>query len=218
MAELTWAVSQETDRIVANSWMQTFTGRAFRIFDPDLRTVHIEDIAHALSMKCRFNGHCKKFYSVAEHSVLMARAHKVPTHHYIATQVAMSDKRGLLMHDIGEYVLPDVPRPIKPHLWVWTPTGMMTFKDFEEKLVERLIHHLRINSGIDRDIYIAWHGEAVKWFDMRMLALERDTVMSESDEEWGAMADPIENVTIKHWSPEQAKLEFLLEYNELMEV
>ncbi len=213
-----WAITGEVDRIVTNSWMQTYSGRILRIFDPDLPSVCIEDIAHALSMKCRFGGHCKKFYSVAEHSVHMSRAHRVATHHDMAKQICMADKRGFLMHDIGEYALPDVVPALKRRLWVWTPTGMMTFKDFEMKLVERLIHHLRINSGISEEIVIAWHGETVKWYDMRMLALERDIMMEEPDEDWGAMADPIEGVIIKHWSPEQAKVEFLIEYEKLMEV
>ena len=54
------------------TWIQTFTGRKFFPLAPDGAEVCIEDIAHALSMKCRFNGHCLRFYSVAEHSVRVA--------------------------------------------------------------------------------------------------------------------------------------------------
>lgn len=50
-------------------WIQTFTGRRFWPLDPRPEDVCIEDIAHALSLKCRFGGHCTRFYSVAEHSV-----------------------------------------------------------------------------------------------------------------------------------------------------
>ena len=60
-------------------WMQTYTGRQFWPIDPRANEVHIEDIAHALSMMCRYNGHCRTFYSVAEHSVLVSQ-HVPPEH------------------------------------------------------------------------------------------------------------------------------------------
>jgi hypothetical protein len=47
-------------------WIQTASGRKFPLFDIDAEAICIEDIAHALSMLCRFNGHCLRFYSVAE--------------------------------------------------------------------------------------------------------------------------------------------------------
>jgi 5'-deoxynucleotidase YfbR-like HD superfamily hydrolase len=64
----------------------------------------IEDIAHGLAHTCRFNGHFKFFYSVAEHSM------DVADH--------LSDEQKLLglLHDASEAYLADLPRPIKPHL------------------------------------------------------------------------------------------------------
>lgn len=53
----------------AGDWMQTFTGRQFWPMDPRPEDLDILDIAHALSLLCRFGGHCQRFYSVAEHSV-----------------------------------------------------------------------------------------------------------------------------------------------------
>src|ERR1700677_3623058 len=50
-------------------WIQTCTGRAFYPSDPRPEYIDINDVAHALSMQCRFTGHVKKFYSVAEHSL-----------------------------------------------------------------------------------------------------------------------------------------------------
>lgn len=48
-------------------WILTFTGRRFYPLDPRPEDVCLEDIAHALSLICRYNGHSRFFYSVAEH-------------------------------------------------------------------------------------------------------------------------------------------------------
>lgn len=63
----------DTIRQRRGDWMQTYTGRQFWPLDPLPEDVFIEDIAHALSMQCRYAGHVTRFYSVAEHSVLIAR-------------------------------------------------------------------------------------------------------------------------------------------------
>jgi hypothetical protein len=46
----------------------TWMGERFRPLDPDPELIFINDIAHALGHKCRFNGHCDEFYSIAQHS------------------------------------------------------------------------------------------------------------------------------------------------------
>lgn len=82
-------------------WIQTYTGRRFWPADPRPEDVFIEDIAHALSMLCRFGGHCLRFYSVAEHSVLLSWA------------APPEWKRWCLLHDATEAYLCDLPGPIK---------------------------------------------------------------------------------------------------------
>jgi hypothetical protein len=67
----------------------------------------IGSIAHSLSLTCRFVGQCKKFYSVAEHSVLVSR---------IMEDLGLGDPMEGLMHDAVESVLNDVPRPAKQML------------------------------------------------------------------------------------------------------
>lgn len=88
-------------------WLQTYTGRPFWPLDPRPEEIDIEDIAQALSLKCRYGGHCLCFYSVAEHSVLVSQ-HVAPEHALWA-----------LLHDAGEAYLADIPRPVKPSLDGW---------------------------------------------------------------------------------------------------
>ena len=82
-------------------WMQTFTGRAYWPLDPQPGDVDIRDIAHALSMMCRYGGHTNRFYSVAEHSVAVSRL--------LPREYAMLG----LMHDATETYLYDLIRPVK---------------------------------------------------------------------------------------------------------
>ena len=90
--------------MAVDTWIQTYTGAKVNPFDPDPDTIHIEDIAHALSNICRFTGHSKYFYSVAEHSWLVS---KLVNEKYMLTG---------LLHDASEAYLTDVSRPVKPHL------------------------------------------------------------------------------------------------------
>lgn len=79
----------------------TFSGVEFWPLDPRPEEILIEDIAHALSMQCRYSGHCSQFYSVAEHSVRVAES------------VPPADALWGLLHDASEAYLVDLPRPIK---------------------------------------------------------------------------------------------------------
>ena len=82
-------------------WITTYSGRKFHYLNPSSDEICIEDIAHALALTCRFGGHCKTFYSVAEHS------------YRVAMLVPDNDKCAALLHDAHEAYLHDVPRPIK---------------------------------------------------------------------------------------------------------
>ena len=54
------------------SRLHTFTGRGFDPLNPRAEDVQLEDIAHHLGNTCRFGGATPKFYSVAQHAVLVA--------------------------------------------------------------------------------------------------------------------------------------------------
>jgi hypothetical protein len=98
------------------AWIQTATGRQFRVLEPKAETIDPLDIAHALAHTCRFNGHSQSFYSVAQHCCTMVA--------HLERQGADLDlKRWALLHDADEAYLPDVPRPVKPFLFVRMETA-----------------------------------------------------------------------------------------------
>ena len=82
----------------------TVSGRIVWPIDPDPASIALDDVAHALAHLCRYNGHVRKFYSVAEHSVLVSRA------------VPAADALWGLLHDAAEAYFGDLIRPVKPFI------------------------------------------------------------------------------------------------------
>ena len=93
-----------------SSSILTSTGKWFDILKPDPTLIEVEDIAGALSKLCRFGGHCKQFYSVAEHSML---AMELMSKRYGNILMLM---RWALLHDGSEAYVVDIPRPAKRQL------------------------------------------------------------------------------------------------------
>lgn len=101
MMEMTELTPTEDVYTPEQCFISTASGRKFYLSNPEF---YIPDIAHALSMNCRFNGHCTKFFSVAEHSVIIA---KMMQHFNEGNPL-----EGLL-HDATEAYLSDMPAPFK---------------------------------------------------------------------------------------------------------
>ena len=105
------------------TWIQTYTGKPFDIFEPDQMSINLWDIAHSLANQARFNGHTMEFYSVAQHSIIVSRL--VPNH---------LDMEAIgLLHDASEAYIGDLVRPIKK--------SMPSYVEVEEK-IQRLIFKL----------------------------------------------------------------------------
>lgn len=88
--------------------IETVSGIKADIFNMTDSMFDIEDIATSLSNICRYNGHLPHFYSVAEHSVLVADWLNDSGH----------DRKTILtglLHDASEAYVGDMVRPLKRH-------------------------------------------------------------------------------------------------------
>ncbi len=168
-------------------WLQTFTGGKFWPLDPRPEDVDIRDIAHALSLQCRFGGHCLRFYSVAEHCVLLAGSFRDC---HTAVQL------DALMHDAAEAYCADVPRPLKRFLpsYAETEAGVMRAIATAFGLHEPML-------------------AAVKEADNRILADEKAQNLAPLD--WDLEPGPALGVTLQFWSPAEAEQKFLWVFHEL---
>lgn len=163
-------------------WIQTFSGRQFWPIDPRPEDIEIEDVAHALSMLCRYGGHCRRFYSVAEHSVLLSR-HVAPTNALWA-----------LLHDASEAYLVDVPRPIKPSLGGYLEAEAV----ISAAICERF--------GLDVEM-----PPEVKAADTAILMDERLQNMAFAPVRWSTDGLPL-GIQLNYWPPKKAEYEFLARF------
>lgn len=135
--------------------MQTIGGRAFYPLDPRPEDLDIDDIAHALSMVCRFGGHCRKFYSVAEHSVRVADA--------VRAEGTRRDAFHALLHDASEAYLGDIVWPLKQ------ADEMRGYKAIERALEACIAKRFGLADA---------QPEIVKRFDLVLLSTEKRDLMN----------------------------------------
>lgn len=172
--------------------MQLYSGKPFFLTDPRPEDMTIEDIAHSLSNQCRFNGHTKEFYSVAQHSVLVSE--NVPPEYAMAG----------LMHDAGEAYVSDLTKPVKVIV-------QGAFKALERSI------DIVVCEAFDLD-YRACHSGVVKEADKRILATEkRDLMRHAKGVCWGYLSKPYD-FRIKPLPPKQAEKLFLARFKRLNDI
>lgn len=178
-------------------WMQTFTGKIFHFDDYDYFDFRIEDIAHSLSLQCRFNGHCKRHYSVAQHCVLGS--------YYADDDIELH----FLLHDASECYLSDVVRGLKPSVYInFKGTNFLTYKDLEYYYLKDIYRALNLTPPNEEQ------ATRIKDLDNRMLATEaRDLFIKQPGWDIDDIK-PFMNV-IEPWNPDVSEVQFLAYYRRL---
>lgn len=172
-------------------WTETYTGIKFWALDPKEEEINIFDIAHALSQTCRFGGHCSKFYSVAQHSILAAEeACKMGCD--ITLQIAA------LFHDASEAYLCDIPRPIKPSL--------SNYKQIEENLMQCIFKYFNIN--------VSYEDPIIKEIDNNLVCSEAKYLIKSKGKEWNIPFTKHIEIN-EFWNCDRAEKEFIIRAFEL---
>ncbi len=171
------------------TWSQTYTGKKFWTLDPKPEEVEIKDIAHSLAFQCRFNGHSKSFYSIAQHSVMVSK------------MVSPEQALAALFHDASETYTGDIVSPLKKFL-------PPEFKRIEKEIEKTIFNHFGIKNVDNFEI---------KKADMRALFTEMRDLMETPPEKWDDedLFEPHPEKIIP-LNPEEAEKEFLERYEELI--
>jgi len=162
------------------------SGAILDFLNPSASDFTIEDIAHGLANVCRYAGQCDKFYSVAEHSLLVS-------------DTAQGFEYAALLHDAAEAFIGDITRPLKQLL----P---------EFKRIEGAIQHCIFSRfGLPLEL-----PSEVKRADLRVLAAEQAQIMPPGTSGWAQAAgiDPAP-ILVRHLEPELAKSLFLEKFEQL---
>lgn len=171
----------------------TYSGLNFLLHGESINAFRLEDIAHSLSMQCRYTGHVKRFYSVAEHCVLMSRH---------VTDLGF--KIMALYHDAVETYVGDLASPMKQCL--------PDYKKIEEDIERRLFMWL----GYSVPPYVK---KLIKVLDIRIMLRERDVLLPATAKEWieNEVVTPLD-IDIMCWPPAEAEKEFLKQAEEIKQL
>lgn len=140
-------------------YITTYNGTHIEPTNPDASKIHIGDIAHALSLLCRGNGHVKTFFSVGQHCVRCA----------LEAEARGYTKRVILaclLHDAGEAYMSDITRPLKKYL--------PRYKVYEQQLLE-VIYEKYLGSPLteEEEKLVKIIDDDLLYFDMLYLLGER---------------------------------------------
>lgn len=193
--------------------VETFTGKFVDVSDPQVDTICVEDIAHSLSNICRYGGHCRHRYSVAQHAV------------FVSERLRRQGRSKLhqltgLHHDDSEAYLCDVPRPIKK---LFGRQYEVLTEVMDETICQALFSGLIVPSF--------FHDPVIKDSDNWALFVEAKHMLPSQGinwagsqlDDWGVRQDglPSRIITPDYWKgkedEEAVEAEFLRRHYELME-
>ena len=177
----------------ASGAIQTVSGRWVDPLAPNPASIDIGDIAQALANQCRFGGHSRVFYSVAQHSAIVSDV-------CAERGVSAAEAFAALLHDAGEAYLGDLPHPLKHRSELGPP-----YKKAEALLEEAI--RVRFD--------LAPQAAAMKPVDRSLLATERRNFAAINDP-WPELegVEPLA-IEIEPWDPPRARREFLERFQRL---
>ncbi|MEW5729978.1 MAG: phosphohydrolase [Pseudomonadota bacterium] len=171
-------------------WIQTEKGRRFDLVATSPAQVDVEEIASALAKICRFNGHSRYFYSVAQHSVIVA-------------DMLPPDARVYgLFHDAHEAYVGDLATPVKDALRQETG-GIDAWRAMVDRIDAAIFGALGLQWPMPADI-----ARQVKHADLVALATERRDLMADGPVWSQRMPQPLPR-RIVPWGWDKAMETFL---------
>lgn len=194
---------------IAN-WFQTYSGKLVSVTDPKPEDVDVVDVAHALSMTCRFGGHCRDFYSVAEHSVHVCEIGTALRSHLDVTYPSTIENTRhslvLLLHDAAEAYVGDLITPLKRNL--------LDAKALETKWLKAIEQKFNLGTALSDP------EESIKQADLCALSIEILSLYDRADPIWWSKFKPptildLDQVSIDCWSPVEARRRFLRLFTQL---
>lgn len=173
-----------------HNFIVTYSGRRVNVLDMRTEDVNIGDIAHSLSQLCRFTGHCRDYFSVAEHSWIASM--------HVPAELALE----ALLHDAAEAYVNDLSRPLKHH------PSMEEYRLAEQRVdrVIRAAFHLPI---FEHEPHMS---EAIKDVDNKLVVTEARALMADSA--WADTHAALD-VGLYLFAPKTAERMFLQRYYRL---
>lgn len=165
----------------------TFTGKEFDVNNPTPRMVNIADIAQSLSNMCRFNGHIREFYSVAEHCFHAS--------YVVSPEFALE----ALLHDAAEAYISDVTEPVK--------NAIPRFRDLEQNIIRIVCRRFFCEYPLPEEVVVA---------DMQLRSLEWMHLKEESYNPSRCGYGLPDGVILQYWEPSKARAMFLDRYCQLI--
>jgi hypothetical protein len=172
------------------TWILTRSSRKFDLARPTADMVDPADIAHSLSMQCRFNGHTNRYYSVAQHCYLVADM--VPAEHQLAA----------LLHDATEAYVGDMVRPLKEGMRDWAHCHGLAcpYEVTEQRVWEAICERFDLDPALPT---------SVKHADLVALATEKRDLMPYHPEPWPCLTGIAPHPAyIAPWQPSYAAIHY----------
>jgi hypothetical protein len=173
-----------------NQGIELLNGQMFDFFNPSATDVSIDELAHVLSNVCRFAGHVRYFYSVAQH-LLNTSLIVDPPH-----------EKAALLHDTSEAFTNDIVTPLK--------AVVPTFKEIETTIESDMAGRFGFQFPLAPEVKLA---------DLQMLAIEKH-ILKPFPSHWAILdgieyEHLLDRVRMLPMTPDEARMAFLQRWEEV---